>query len=86
MEYVLEERSSPSLIEIFLYQLHKMGGNTVFLKVSLSIVPTLLRHYLRTVPLFIARALYRYVLEYLTYRLKKPESKFSKAINFRMRW
>jgi len=58
MENVLEERSSPSLIEIFLYQLHKMGGNTVFLKVSLSSVPTLLRHYLCTVPLFIAWALY----------------------------
>ena len=45
MENVLEERSSLSLIELFLLQLHKKGGNTVFLKVSLSSVPTLLRHY-----------------------------------------
>ena len=42
---VLEQRSSTSITEIFLYSLHRKGGSIDSLNVSLKSVPRLLRHY-----------------------------------------
>ena len=42
---VLEQRSSTSITEIFLYSLHGKGGSIDSLNVSLKSVPRLLRHY-----------------------------------------
>jgi len=52
---MLEQRSSTSLTEIFLYSLHRKGENLDSLNVSLNNVPPLLRHYLEQ---------YRFLLPY----------------------